>query len=91
MRLSPTELTSHTLNPETLQFALQAIRVNGYIVLEEVLSPDFIAPLREEFMRVFSDHTARVDPNRGANRYQMHLPFRAPFNDESIIANPLAL
>lgn len=91
MRLSPAELASHTLQPETLQFALQAIKVNGYIVLEEVLPPDFIVALRTEFMRVFGEHTARVDPNRGAHRYQMHLPFRAPFNDESIIANPLAL
>jgi hypothetical protein len=51
------------------------------VLFERVLPPDLVAEMRSEFERVFNGYVARTDPNRGANRYQMHLPFMAPFND----------
>ncbi len=91
MQLTSAERESGRLQEETLRLAVQAVKVNGYVVFEEVLPPDFISGVRAEFLRVFEEHTARTDPNRGANRYQMHLPFQAPFCDTAITANPLAL
>ncbi|MBV9467721.1 MAG: phytanoyl-CoA dioxygenase family protein [Abitibacteriaceae bacterium] len=91
MKLSPQEIETQALNPETLQLALQCMKVNGYVVFEEVLPKDLVAGLHQEFMQVFEEHRARTDSNRGNNRYQMHLPFRDPFNHEAVITNPLAL
>jgi ectoine hydroxylase-related dioxygenase (phytanoyl-CoA dioxygenase family) len=55
------------------------------------LPPDQVTALHTAFMRVFESYVARTDPNRGANRYQMHVPFMAPFIDPAVITNPLAL
>ncbi len=91
MKLTPEERETQTLSADTLKLAAQSVKVNGYVLFEGVLPPDLVAELRAAFLRVFEAHVARTDPNRGANRYQMHLPFMAPFNDAAVITNPLAL
>jgi hypothetical protein len=91
MKLTAEERESQTLKPETLRLAVQLVKVNGYALFEGVLPPEMVGRLRDAFMRVLSAYTARTDPNRGANRYQMHLPFMAPFNDPDVITHPLAL
>ena len=89
MNLTPEERSSGTLTPENRKLAAQSVAMNGYVLFERALPPDFMAALHAEFVRVFEAHVERTDPNRGANRYQMHLPFTAPFNDPAIIENPL--
>jgi hypothetical protein len=91
MKLSPEELERQVLKPETLQTAVQLVKVNGYVIFEGVLPHEGVQRLHAAFMRVFESYIARTDPNRGANRYQMHVPFMAPFIDPSVITNPLAL
>ena len=91
MQLSAEELSSQTLKPETLQAAVQAVRVNGYVIFESVLPRELVQSLHGTFMRVLEGHVARTDPNRGANRYQMHLPFMAPFIDPAVISHPFTL
>ena len=78
-------------DPEMVRLAVQSVKVNGFVVFERALPVALVETLRAEFLRVLERHAARTDPNRGANRYQMHLPFRAPFNDPAVIENPLAL
>jgi ectoine hydroxylase-related dioxygenase (phytanoyl-CoA dioxygenase family) len=65
--------------------------MNGYVLFESVLPPELLANLQAEFMRTFNEHRLSTEANRGANRFQMHLPFREPFNDPRVIENPLAL
>jgi hypothetical protein len=91
LTLTDDERQNRALAPETLRLAAQAVRTDGYVLFERVLPPDLVARMRSEFERVFNGYVARTDPNRGANRYQMHLPFAAPFNDARVIENPLAL
>ncbi|GIX07265.1 MAG: hypothetical protein KatS3mg115_1668 [Candidatus Poribacteria bacterium] len=91
MKLFPDELENGALRPERLRLAIEKVRVDGYVVLEGVLPPDFVAELHENFLRIFHDYVRRTDPNRGKNRYQMHLPFMPPFCDERVVNNPLAL
>ncbi len=87
----PPEEKSQALTPDEVKMAAEAVRMNGYVVFESVLPREQIAELHREFLRVFEAYVARTDPNRGENRYQMHLPFVPPFIDPAVIANPLAL
>ena len=91
MQLTQAELDANALDPETLRLAVQQVRVNGYVVFEGVLPGDVVDELHENFMRLFHDYTNATDDNRGANRYQMHLPFAAPFNAPHVITSPFAL
>lgn len=91
MRLTAEEITNGRLSADTLADAVQRIRADGYVIFESVLPPDFVQELHTEFMAVFSTYIAQSETNRGTNRHQMHLPFRAPFNDERIITSPFAL
>jgi hypothetical protein len=91
MELTPEEREGRALTPERLALAVQAVKVDGYVLFPGVLPSALMQALHAEFERVFEAHVARTDPNRGANRYQMHLPFRPPFADPAVIENPLAL
>lgn len=91
MKLTADELFDQTLAPDQLALAAQAVATDGYVVFERALPPELMADLHAAFLRVFDAYVARTDPNRGANRFQMHLPFMAPFINEQVIANPLAL
>lgn len=91
MKLSSQELSTNTLAPEILALAVQLVKMDGYVVLEDVLPPELVADLYAAFMERFELVTATTEPNRGANRYQMHLPFEQPFIDPLVITNPLAL
>jgi len=91
MKLSPAELASNTLDPETLNLAVQQFKANGYVLFEKVLPPDLVSTLHVEFMQVLTAHIAQTEQNRGVNRYQMHLPFTEPFIDPRVITNPFAL
>lgn len=91
MKLTNEERDGSELSPETRRLAAQAIAMDGYVVFERALPPDLVAEMHAEFRRVFDAFVERTDPNRGANRYQMHLPFTAPFNDPAVITNPFAL
>jgi ectoine hydroxylase-related dioxygenase (phytanoyl-CoA dioxygenase family) len=91
MILSPQELESRELHPETLRRAVQLATVNGYVLFESVLPPELLAELQTEFKRVFDEHHQSTEANRGTNRFQMHLPFHEPFINPAIIENPLVL
>lgn len=71
--------------------SVEQIKTRGYVLFPAALPPDFVSDLRAAFRNVFDAYVARTAPNRGANRYQMHLPFVPPFNDSRIITHPLIL
>src|SRR5579871_2696794 len=89
--LSPEERATNSLSAETLKTAVQLVQMNGCVIFERVLEREFVTELHRQFLCVFENYVGRTDPNRGANRYQMHLPFVAPFNDARIIASPFVL
>ena len=91
MLLSAQEIQDGNLAPETLRRAVQLVTMNGYVLFENVLPCELLAELQAEFTRVFDKYRASTEANRGANRFQMHLPFCAPFNDSAVIENPIAL
>lgn len=91
IKLSAAERDAGMLEPENVLIAAEQVRKNGYVVLEEVLSPERIAALREAFDPLFEQYTAVKGFNTGTNRAQMFLPFTEPFCSEDIIINPFAL
>jgi ectoine hydroxylase-related dioxygenase (phytanoyl-CoA dioxygenase family) len=56
-----------------------------------VLPADLVADMHTTFTRLLDAHMSQADSNRGINRYQMHLPFEPPFDDELVIASPFVL
>jgi ectoine hydroxylase-related dioxygenase (phytanoyl-CoA dioxygenase family) len=91
MKLSVEELSSRTLKPETIQIAAEQVRINGYVLLEDILSKEKVKALHSIFMDLFEAHIAKTDSNRGKNRTQMFLPFADPFIDPELVTNPFAL
>lgn len=91
MNLSIEEMSSKTLKPETIQLAVEHVRVNGYVVFEEVLPKAKLQDLYLNFMSVFEAHISKNEWNRGKNRTQMFLPFIQPFIDPDVITNPFVL
>jgi ectoine hydroxylase-related dioxygenase (phytanoyl-CoA dioxygenase family) len=79
------------LSDERVQFMTDQIRVNGYTIVEDALPLELIDRLRERF-DVLLDERRRADPpNRGANRYQMFLPFEPPFAEPMVYEHPAVM
>jgi len=91
MELTQQEITTDQLSTANLNLAVDSVRNNGYVLFERFLPQDLVADMRESFTRLLELHIRNTDPNRGANRYQMHLPFEVPFNDERVVANSCIL
>ncbi|MBW3621957.1 MAG: phytanoyl-CoA dioxygenase family protein [Armatimonadetes bacterium] len=76
---------------DALQFHADQVRVNGYTVLPNALPVEFIARMRDRFDQLLEAYRAAQPTNRGANRYQMYLPFEPPFSDPILYEHPAAL
>lgn len=63
------------------------IRVNGYAVLPGRLPEPLVAAMRERFLELLAMRVAAEPTNRGANRYQMYVPWETPFADPQFYEN----
>ncbi len=91
MELSPDERKSGILSESSLQTACSFIRTEGYVLFERVLPESLIETLHQDFLKLLERYIEDSDPNRGAYRYQMHLPFAEPFCRPELITNPLII
>jgi ectoine hydroxylase-related dioxygenase (phytanoyl-CoA dioxygenase family) len=91
MQLTESERASGQLAAETLAFAVDQVRNNGFVIFERIVPEDLLAAMRASFDQLLSSHMEHHDPNRGAHRFQMHLPFEPPWSDERIVANSFVL
>jgi Phytanoyl-CoA dioxygenase (PhyH) len=91
MQLTAEETNAGRLSSDTLYSAVDQVRNNGFVLFERVLPADLLADMHSTFSRLFEAHVAQADPNRGARRYQMHVPFAPPFCDERVIASAFVL
>lgn len=80
--------TDSTLSAEAVRFHADQIRVNGYTVLPGTLPVDLISRLRDAFDLLLDRHRDAHPTNRGANRYQMYLPFEEPFATPQLYERP---
>jgi len=84
-------MTTTPLSPDDLRLAVQQVQMNGYVLFENAISRERIALIHEAFLRTLDANRTRNPSNRGANRYQMHLPFEQPYIDPLVIEHPFAL
>lgn len=84
-------LAEGPLTPEQVKHAADQIRMRGYVVLQEALPIELIERMRDRFDVLLEEYRARTDPNRGANRYMMYLPFEPPFADPRVYEHPAVL
>jgi ectoine hydroxylase-related dioxygenase (phytanoyl-CoA dioxygenase family) len=76
---------------DNMQPHADLVKVNGYTVLPDLLPASLIGEMREAFDRLLAEHMAANPTNRGANRYQMYLPFELPFADPRVYDNPIVM
>lgn len=65
----------------------EQVRVSGYCVLPDLLPSDLVSAMRERFDALLAEKAAAEPTNRGAQRYQMYLPFEPPFADPRLYEN----
>jgi hypothetical protein len=95
MQIARSEVQSGQLSPDTLKHATRELQDVGYVVLEQALDPRLVERVRNAYAPLFEAHIQRPEIRAkidAGNPYVgMHLPFRPPFSDELICANPLAV
>jgi Phytanoyl-CoA dioxygenase (PhyH) len=79
------------LTDEQVQFMADQIRLNGYTIVEDALPLGLIDRLRDRFDVLLEERRRADPPNRGANRYQMYLPFEPPFADPLVYEHPAVM
>src|SRR5215211_702323 len=79
------------LDEETARFLTDRLRMDGFCVLEDAVPLELIERLRERFDQLLEARIQADGPNRGANRYQMFLPWEPPFSDPALYEHPWVL
>lgn len=79
------------LSPDEVRRKADEIRTIGCTVVEELIPLDLVAAMRDRFDVLMERKRATEPFNRGANRFQMYLPFEPPFADERVFENPNVL
>ena len=77
-----------SLDDATIQYLADRIRMDGYCVLEDAIPLELVEGLQQRFDQLLDARIRADGPNRGANRYQMFLPWEPPFTDPLLIENP---
>ncbi|WP_165822453.1 phytanoyl-CoA dioxygenase family protein [Paenibacillus montanisoli] len=97
MKLSAEELKNGKLSAETLELAIQLIKVNGYVLFEEALPRAQVENLYDSYVDLLDPYFEKnreviLNPgngfNDGTNHVRLYLPFEKPYCDEAVIANP---
>ena len=78
------------LSAEVRARALRSLTECGYVYLDNLIAREKVDEIREEYMAFRETEEAKdfVYPVQGRNRFEHMLPFRAPFNDSAVYAEP---
>ncbi|MCP4304356.1 MAG: phytanoyl-CoA dioxygenase [bacterium] len=93
IRLSEAELTTGELDPTTYLLASQAFSSQGCLLVENALSTEFVACLRERFVNRYEHRLLEADETVevGDQRIMTSLELAGPFSSPTLYANPLIL
>jgi len=84
-------MTSIARSPEEIQALADEIRMNGYVLLDNMIPDEKVQAMLSAFDPLLQAKRDADPPNRGVNRFQMHLPFEMPFADPVLYANPTVM
>jgi len=84
-------MTSIARSPEEIQALADEIRMNGYVLLDNMIPDEKVQAMLSAFDPLLQAKRDADPPNRGINRFQMHLPFEMPFADPVLYANPTVM
>lgn len=91
MKVSSDEWESGELTPDNLLSAQFNLKIKGYVIIENVFDQTQLNRLKTRFDELLAEYVEKTDPNRGASRYGMPLPFEEPFASTTLVANPIIL
>jgi ectoine hydroxylase-related dioxygenase (phytanoyl-CoA dioxygenase family) len=80
-----------TLSSHKIEARAEEVRGEGYTVLEQTLPPELVNRMQVHFESLLGKREAAEGSNRGPRRYQMYLPWEAPFSDPLLYENEEAL
>ena len=84
-------MTTMERSPEEIHALADEIRMNGYVLLDGMIPEAKVQAMLEAFDPLLQAKRDADPPNRGVNRFQMHLPFEMPFADPLLYANPTVM
>jgi len=94
IRFTPEENASESVNPDTLLVASELFRVHGFLLLENIFSPDFIKKLHATFIKRYRHYSRDGEfPDAlplGDKRHMITVELKPPFNTPLLYANPFA-
>jgi hypothetical protein len=98
MQLSQEERSSGQLNADTLEQAVNQIRLNGFVVLDQALPIDLVDELNQDLLNLIEQmlqtDADKTEVNTSVfrkNRIRMDLPFRDPYINPQIITNSFVM
>src|SRR5690625_4462664 len=91
MKITKSEWQQGRLSAETLRLAQFNLRIKGFVIIEDVFDDQQLNDLKTRFSTLLDEYISQTDPNRGASRYGMALPFEEPFASTTLVANPILL
>jgi len=95
IRFMPEEYASESVHQDTLLVASELFRVNGFLLLENIFSPDFIKTLHASFIKRYRHYSGDGEFSDalplGDKRHMITVELMPPFNTPLLYANPFAL
>ena len=91
MQLSMDERQQNRLLEESLQHAVNQMRVNGHLVIEKLFDSLTITDWHREYRQLFDPFIERVRSSNTNGHFRMDLPYESPFVDEELVANPIVM
>jgi Phytanoyl-CoA dioxygenase (PhyH) len=96
--LSSQERSAGKLNPETLERGCNQVMLNGFVLVANALSTDFVDKIYEDWIDL-ANHLLENDPEKTdvgstefrKKRIRMDTPFRDPYTDPRLVANSFAM
>jgi len=96
--LSPQECSGSRLTADTLERACNQLILNGFVVLQNAISPDLIDTVHDDWVKV-ANHLLANEPEKTSvgstefrkNRIRMDIPFRDPYIAPEFVANPFVV
>mmetsp|Transcript_31080 Transcript_31080/g.92479 ORF Transcript_31080/g.92479 Transcript_31080/m.92479 type:complete len:489 (+) Transcript_31080:44-1510(+) len=77
---------------ELAEKALEVLRTHGFVILEELLPADYVAPLEPEAAQYLgTSHDGFIPQPLRANRSQLHLPYAMPWASDWLVKHDLVL